>query len=263
MTDSSIIAETRGACGIVTLNRPQVLNSLDQLAAQALIECLKKFTSDPAIRAVLITGSGKGFCAGQDLAELVEADKAGTPLPFGAIVDRYNEIVRLIVTAAKPVVCAVNGVSAGAGANIALCCDFVVAAENASFVQSFVQVGLVPDSGGSFFLPRLVGPAKAKELLMLGEKLSAAEALRLGLIYQVHPADVFLARANELLDRLAQMPTRALAMTKRALLESSANDLGAQLRLERTLQVEASGTPDYSEGIRAFMEKRKPLFSGK
>ncbi len=259
----TVTYENRGACAEITLNRPEKLNSFTVEMRAALLAALTRAVEDPGVRAVLIKASGKGFCAGQDLAELVSAEADGKPLPFDRLVEEYNTAVRLICGAEKPVICAVNGVAAGAGANLAFACDFVIAADSASFMQAFVHVGLVPDTGGSFFLPRLVGPAIAKKLCMLGEKITAAEALVLGLVYRTAADGELLGEARELADHLASLPTRGLAMMKRALNTSLGNDLYSQLELEKELQLAASRTSDYKEGVSAFLEKRQPKFQGK
>ncbi len=247
----------------LTLSRPDVLNSFDAALRDEFSAALADVIEDSAVRAVLLTGTGRGFCAGQDLAELQAADAAGKPLPFDRLVEQYNEIIRRIAFAPKPFVCAVNGVAAGAGANLALACDFVIASGKASFVQAFVNVGLIPDSGGTFFLPRLAGLAKARELTMLGEKLSADEALALGLIYRVFPEGEFLGEARKLAERLAAMPTKSLGLIKRALNLSLGQTLVEQLETEKIYQTSAAHSADYREGVSAFVEKRTPKFSGK
>ncbi|MEX2177553.1 MAG: enoyl-CoA hydratase-related protein [Gemmatimonadaceae bacterium] len=243
----------------VTLNRPDVLNAFNRRMAQELQSALAHAAEDPAIRAVLLTGAGRGFCAGQDLGEAMAAK-----LDLGEIVKTsYNPIITAIREMDKPVVCAVNGVAAGAGANLALACDVVIAAEDASFIQSFSKVGLVPDTSGTFFLPRLVGPARAAALMFFADKLPATKALEWGMIYQVVPSTVLLETANSLTRQLAAMPTRGLALTKRALNASFANDLQSQLALEQELQGQAGRTEDYAEGVQAFLEKRKPAYVGR
>ncbi len=247
----------------ITFQRPDVLNSFNADLRRDFLRVCRNAATDDAVRAVVLTGAGRGFCAGQDLAELRAAEQNGTPLSFELLVEAYNEIVRTIVTAPKPYVCAVNGVAAGAGANLALACDFVLAASSASFVQAFVHVGLSLDSGGSFFLPRLVGLAKAKELAILGEKISAEEALRIGMIYQVCDADTVVESAVSLAQRLAGMPTGAIAKIKNSLLLSLGSSLFQQLEVEKQHQSEAARSRDYREGIAAFVEKRPPKFEGK
>ncbi|RMI15208.1 MAG: 2-(1,2-epoxy-1,2-dihydrophenyl)acetyl-CoA isomerase, partial [Calditrichaeota bacterium] len=230
--------------------------------AKEVQEALKRCADDDGVRAVLITGEGRGFCAGQDLAEAAPKDQPWAEV--GDLVrESYNPIIRAIRHLEKPVVCAVNGVAAGAGANIALACDIVLASEKASFLQAFCHIGLIPDSGGTYFLPRLVGLARATALAMLGEKISAQQALEMGMIYKVCPADDLMAEARQLAEHLATQPTRGLGLIKRALNQSLSNDLETQLRVEEKLQSEASHTEDYREGVQAFLEKRKPVFKGK
>jgi 2-(1,2-epoxy-1,2-dihydrophenyl)acetyl-CoA isomerase len=258
-----ILTERRGGVMVVTLNRPEVLNSFNRRMADELLEALGVAAGDGGVRAVLLTGSGRAFCAGQDLAEVLPA--AGRPKPdLGDVVRRqYNPIVRAIRTLEKPVVCAVNGVAAGAGANIAFACDLVLAGEDASFVQSFAKIGLIPDSGGTFILPRIVGLQRAAALTMLGEKLTAERAKDWGLVYDVVPNGVLHDTSIELATRLAAMPTRGLGLAKRGFNAAFANDLETQLALEEELQREAGETADYEEGVRAFVEKRKPNFQGR
>lgn len=246
----------------ITLSRPDVLNAFNRRMAQELQRALREAGSDSAIRAVMLTGAGRGFCTGQDLSEATGADL--NAIDLGDIVKAsYTPLVRAIRELEKPVVCAVNGVAAGAGANLALACDIVFAAEDASFIQSFSKIGLVPDTGGTFFLPRLVGPARATALMFLAEKIPATKALEWGMIYEVVPATVLVDTATALARQLATMPTRGLALTKRLLNASWSNDLQAQLALEEEMQRQAGRTVDYAEGVRAFLEKRKPTYSGR
>jgi 2-(1,2-epoxy-1,2-dihydrophenyl)acetyl-CoA isomerase len=243
----------------ITLNRPDVLNSFNRRMAAEVQEALAAAAADESVRAVLLTGAGRAFCAGQDLGEAMHAN-----LDLGEIVrTSYNPIVLAIRQLEKPVVCAVNGVAAGAGANLALACDMVIASEDASFVQSFSRIGLVPDTSGTFFLPRLVGPARATALMFLADKVGANQALQWGMIYQVVPAAVLMESANALAKQLAGMPTRGLALTKKAINASLANDLPAQLALEEEYQRQAGRTADYAEGVKAFLEKRKPVYTGR
>jgi 2-(1,2-epoxy-1,2-dihydrophenyl)acetyl-CoA isomerase len=244
----------------ITLNRPDKYNAFNREMALALQAALDQAAEDDSIRAVMITGAGKAFCAGQDLGE-VTGDQA---LGFeNILVEHYNPIVRKIRELPKPVVCAVNGVAAGAGANIALCGDVVVATENASFIQAFSKIGLIPDSGGTFFLPRLIGFQQASALMMLGEKVDASKAEQMGMIYKALPVESFFETAVALAEQLAAMPTQALAMTKKALNQSMFNNLHDQLNYEDKLQQKAAKTEDYQEGVNAFIEKRKPIFNGK
>jgi 2-(1,2-epoxy-1,2-dihydrophenyl)acetyl-CoA isomerase len=247
----------------IALDRPDVLNSVNARMAAELVEALRGAAADPAVRAVRLVGSGRAFCAGQDLAEVVPAE--GEPAPdLGEVVARqYNPIVLAIRTLEKPVVCAVNGVAAGAGANIAFACDIVVASEDATFIQSFARVGLIPDSGGTFLLPRIVGLQRAAALAMLGDRLDAARAREWGLVYDVVPSAVLADTSFEIARRLATLPTRALGLAKRGFNAGLHNDLESQLVLEEQLQREAGRTDDYREGVRAFVEKRKPAFRGR
>jgi 2-(1,2-epoxy-1,2-dihydrophenyl)acetyl-CoA isomerase len=246
----------------ITLCRPDVLNSFNRRMAQELQRALARAGGDADIRAVLLTGAGRGFCAGQDLAEATTGNVE--EMDLGDVVKAsYNPIVLAIRELEKPVVCAVNGVAAGAGANLAFACDLVVAAEDASFVQSFSKIGLVPDTSGTFFLPRLVGPARATAMMFLAEKVSATRALEWGMIYQVVPPTVLMDTALALAKQLATMPTIGLALTKKALNASFANDLKTQLALEAELQGRAGRTADFAEGVKAFLEKRKPIYSGR
>jgi 2-(1,2-epoxy-1,2-dihydrophenyl)acetyl-CoA isomerase len=245
----------------ITLNRPDVLNSFNRAMATELQLTLGAVGKDPAVRAVLLTGAGRAFCAGQDLAEAVPPD--GPPPDLGDIVKAsYNPLVRLIRAIEKPVVCAVNGVAAGAGANLALACDILIAAEEASFIQSFSKIGLIPDTGGTFFLPRLVGLHRATALMFLGEKIGAAKARELGLVHEVVPHSVLQETAFSMARMFASQATRGFGLTKRALNRSLGTDLDAQLEFEEELQREAGRTTDYEEGVRAFLEKRKPHFTG-
>lgn len=248
---------------LITLHRPDVLNSVNARMAAELLGALEAAATDATVRAVLLTGAGRAFCAGQDLAEVVPV--AGQPMPdLGEVVARqYNPVVRAIRTMEKPIVCAVNGVAAGAGANLALACDIVIAAESAIFLQSFAKIGLIPDSGGTFILPRIVGLQRAAALTMLGEKLDATRALAWGLVYEVVPGSVLADVSFDMAKRLAAMPTRGLGLAKRGFNAAFANDLEAQLALEETLQREAGATADYAEGVRAFVEKRAPRFEGR
>ena len=264
MTDDALIqVETSQGVRTIRLHRPAVLNSFNREMAAQLRDALAGAAADDAVRAVLLTGSGRAFCAGQDLAEVVPA--AGEPMPdLGAIVARdYNPVIRAIRTMEKPVVCAVNGIAAGAGANLAFACDIVVAAEEASFVQSFCKVGLIPDSGGTFMLPRLVGVARASALALLGDKVSATQARDWGMIWQVVPGAQLQEAAFALAAQLATQPTRGLGLIKRGLNASLGHSLDAQLAMEEGLQREAGYTADYAEGVTAFLEKRKPAFTGR
>lgn len=262
MTDQYIVRELRGGVMTITLNRPDVLNSCNRAMVAELRAAFDEAAARDAVRAVLLTGAGRAFCAGQDLAEAVPPEPEPVP-EIADIVEGYNALIRAMRALEKPVVAAVNGVAAGAGANIALACDIVLAAESASFIQAFAKIGLVPDNGGTFFLPRLVGMARATSLAMLGDRVSAAQAVEWGMIYRAVPADSLPGAARELAAHLATQPTRGLGLIKRALNASLANDLSAQLDVERDLQREAGGTADYLEGVRAFQAKRAPTFVGR
>ncbi|MCE3282796.1 MAG: 2-(1,2-epoxy,2-dihydrophenyl)acetyl-CoA isomerase [Chitinophagaceae bacterium] len=255
---SAILFEVRNHVAVITLNRPEKLNSFNREMALSLQKALDDCNSKE-VRAVYITGAGKGFCAGQDLAEVVADDAPG----FDQILsEHYNPIVIRLRNLARPVVAAVNGVAAGAGANLALCCDIVVASESASFIQAFSKIGLVPDTAGTYFLPRLVGMQKAAAVMMLGDKVPAAEAERMGMIYKVYNDQEFASASFKLAETLAQMPTKALAFIKHMLTESAEHTLEQQLEMEDEYQQKAAGTKDYSEGVLAFMEKRAPKFTG-
>lgn len=243
----------------LVLNRPNVLNSFNRSMAKEFQTALKAVTEDNTVRAVLISGEGRAFSAGQDLGEVA----GKKDLDLGAIVNEcFNPIIKGIRLCEKPFVSAVNGVAAGAGANIALACDVVVASKEATFIQSFSKIGLIPDSGGTFILPRLVGYGRACALTMLGSKISAEEAQSLGLIYKIFDGASLLEEAQKLADQLAELPTVGLGLTKRALNQSFENSLEEQLELEEELQRNAGRTYDYNEGVTAFIEKRKPSYRG-
>ncbi len=257
---SSILLKIENNIGFITLNRPDVFNSFNREMALLMQETLDNCANDTNVRAIVITGNGKAFCAGQDLKEVTTPEL--NPGFRAILEEHYNPIIQKIRNIEKPIVAAVNGVAAGAGANIALACDIVVASESAAFIQAFSKIGLVPDSAGTFFLPRLIGFQKASALMMLGDKVGALEALNLGMIYKVFPIGIFEEEVTNLAKTLADMPTLALGLTKRLLNQSLTNNLEQQLVLESDLQIQASSSNDYNEGVTAFVEKRKPEFKG-
>jgi 2-(1,2-epoxy-1,2-dihydrophenyl)acetyl-CoA isomerase len=250
----------------LTLNRPDKLNSFTVVMHEEIRDALTHVAQDDAIRCLLITGAGRGFCAGQDLSDRAvdPNDASAKPPNLGdSLEQRYNPLIRSIAMLEKPVVCAVNGVAAGAGANLALACDIVLAARSASFIQAFAKIGLVPDSGGTWSLPRLVGMARAKGLALMGDKLPADQAAEWGLIWQAVDDDALMDEAHKIASRLAQGPTKGLGLIKQALRDSLDNDLNTQLDLERDLQTQAGRTDDYREGVQAFLQKRAPAFKGR
>ena len=256
---SSILVTINNNIAFLTLNRPEKFNSFNRQMALILQQVLDDCAANTDVRAIYLTGNGKAFCAGQDLSELAGDNAPG----FDKILaEHYNPIVTRIRNIEKPVVCAVNGVAAGAGANIALCCDVVVATASAVFIQAFSKIGLIPDSGGTFTLPRLIGWQKASALMMLGDKVSAADAEKYGMLYKVFEDDIFAEASVKIAAVLAAMPTRGLAYTKQALNASVNNSFEAQLKTEDRLQFAAAHTEDYNEGVRAFLEKRAPVFKG-
>jgi 2-(1,2-epoxy-1,2-dihydrophenyl)acetyl-CoA isomerase len=256
---SSITFEIKDKIAFITLNRPEKLNAFNREMALTLQNRLDESAGLHEVRAVLLTGAGRAFSAGQDLAEITGPNAIGMDKILS---EQYNPIVTRIRNLPKPVIAAVNGVAAGAGANIALCCDIVVATRSANFVQAFSKIGLIPDSGGTWFLPRLVGWQKAMGIAMLGDKISAAEGERMGMVYKVYDDEEFAGASRALAAVLAQMPTRALAYTKHAFNYSATNSLEAQLLLEDELQQKAALTQDHAEGVNAFIDKRAPLFKG-
>lgn len=262
MLSESVVFSVTDSVAEITLNRPDVLNSFNKQMSQEFIEALQEVRENREVRAVLLNARGRGFCAGQDLAEFKPVPEAPPPNLGEVVRTRYNPAIRLIREIEKPFVCAVNGIAAGAGASFAFACDIVFAASSASFVQAFCKVGLIPDSGGTFLLPRLVGIARATALSMLGEKVTAEEAARIGLIYKVLPEVDLDKESRSCAAYLSTQPTLGLGLTKRAINASLANDLESQLLLEGELQHRAGKTKDYAEGVAAFFEKRPPRFSG-
>lgn len=247
----------------ITLDRPDRLNSFTTQMHAELRDALRRVANDATVRVLLLTGAGRGFCAGQDLADRAVAP-GDTPVDLGASIDNnYRPLVMALRSLPLPVVCAVNGVAAGAGANIALACDLVIATRSASFIQAFCRIGLIPDAGGTYFLPRLVGTARAMGLALLGDKLTAEQAEAWGLIWKCVDDDAFAAGVDALLAQLAQAPTRGLAEIKRALHASAGNTLDEQLTLERDAQRALGQSADYREGVAAFLAKRAPTFTGR
>ncbi|HVO87228.1 MAG TPA: 2-(1,2-epoxy-1,2-dihydrophenyl)acetyl-CoA isomerase PaaG [Casimicrobiaceae bacterium] len=260
--DNSILLEVADGIGRITLNRPDRLNSFTTAMHEALRDALAQVEHDASVRVVLLTGAGRGFCAGQDLGDRAVAPGAA-PVDLGESIQRnYRPLILALRRMPKPVVCAVNGVAAGAGANIALACDIVIATRSASFIQSFARIGLIPDSGGTYFLPRLVGSARARGLALLGDKLGAPQAEEWGLIWRCVDDVEFTACVQQVCEQLAVAPTRGLARIKRALEQSEHHSLEQQLELERDFQRELGYSDDYREGVSAFMDKRAPRFTG-
>ncbi|TNE97179.1 MAG: 2-(1,2-epoxy-1,2-dihydrophenyl)acetyl-CoA isomerase [Bacteroidetes bacterium] len=255
----SILVENKGGVRVLTMNRPEVFNSFNREMALSLQNELDKAEQDDTVRAIVITGNGKAFCAGQDLGEAMDPDG---PELRTIVSEHYNPLIIRIREIEKPIIAAVNGVAAGAGANIALACDITIAKESASFIQAFSKIGLIPDSGGTFFLPRIIGFQKAAALMMSGDKISAKDADEMNMIYKCVSDDSFEEEVEKFSQTLALMPTRGLGLTKKALNVSLTNDLHKQLAVEEELQTEAGQTYDFREGVNAFLEKRKPVFKG-
>lgn len=262
MSEQTVLTETRAGYRVITLNRPDRLNAFNEAMHLALRAAVDAAEADESCRALLITGAGRAFCAGQDLSDRV-AQPGETVVLGGTQEQHYNPLVRKLRALPFPVVAAVNGAAAGSGCNIALACDIVIAAESARFIQSFARIGLIPDSGGTWFLPRLVGDARARALAMIAQDLTAERAAAWGMIWRCVEDKLLMPEAIRTCEHFAVAPTQGLALIKRALDASATNTLDAQLDLERDLQREASLTPDYAEGVRAFVEKRKPNFTGR
>jgi 2-(1,2-epoxy-1,2-dihydrophenyl)acetyl-CoA isomerase len=254
-----LISLNNGVCEL-KLNRPAVFNSFNQTMAFALQKALDEAEMNDEVRAIVITGEGKAFCAGQDLAEAM--DPEGPELQ-SIVKDHYNPIIERIRAIEKPIIAAVNGVAAGAGANIALACDITIAKKSASFIQAFSKIGLIPDSGGTFFLPRIIGSQKALALMMTGDKISAEQADAMNMIYKAVDDEAFEHEVKNFAETIAALPTRGLGLTKKAVNATFTNNLTQQLALEEELQTEAGQTYDFREGVNAFLEKRKPVFKGK
>jgi 2-(1,2-epoxy-1,2-dihydrophenyl)acetyl-CoA isomerase len=254
-----LVSLNNGVCEL-KLNRPAVFNSFNQAMAYALQKALDEAELNDEVRAIIITGEGKAFCAGQDLAEAM--DPEGPELQ-SIVKDHYNPIIERIRAIEKPIIAAVNGVAAGAGANIALACDITIAKKSASFIQAFSKIGLIPDSGGTFFLPRIIGSQKALALMMTGDKISAEQADAMNMIYKAVDDETFESEVRIFAETIAALPTRGLGLTKKAVNATFTNNLTQQLALEEELQTEAGQTYDFREGVNAFLEKRKPVFKGK
>ncbi|EFF87437.1 putative enoyl-CoA hydratase PaaB [Acinetobacter sp. SH024] len=263
MDYQNIIAEEKNGVGYLTFNRPKALNSFNVDMHREVAEVLNQWTKNPNVRCVVISGEGRGFCAGQDLGDRVVDPNAEAPDLGYSIETYYNPLIKTIVNMPKPVICAVNGVAAGAGANIALACDLVIAAKSANFVQAFCRLGLVPDSAGTWFLPRAVGHARAMGLTLLGDKLPAETAKEWGMIWDVVEDAELKTKVTELAERLAKQPTFGLSLIKKAIHQSSNNTFDEQVLLERDLQRIAGRSEDYREGVQAFMNKREPNFKGR
>jgi len=263
MDEKPVLVESRQGYRLITLNRPSRLNSFNEAMHLALRAALAEAEADNSCRSVLLTGSGRGFCAGQDLSDRVMGEGAEPPDLGRTIEAFYSPLVKQLRGLPMPVVCAVNGVAAGAGANIALSCDIVLAGRSASFLEAFARIGLIPDAGGTYFLPRLAGEARARGMTLLAEPVTAEMAANWGLIWKCVDDQVLMGEAHAICARFAEAPTKGLALAKQALNASSTNTLDEQLALERDLQREAGRTEDYAEGVRAFMEKRKANFKGR
>jgi 2-(1,2-epoxy-1,2-dihydrophenyl)acetyl-CoA isomerase len=259
MSDSPVLYQVDGAVATITLNRPDVLNALNTALMLALREAVTAASDDAAVRAVIVTGAGRGFSAGADLA----SSSGGTGNAGTTLRERYHPVILAMRAMPKPIISAVNGVAAGAGMSIAMAGDIILAGRSASFLQAFSKIGLVPDAGSTWFLPRYVGDVRARALAILADRISATDAQNFGLVWQVHDDADLMPKAREMADRLAAMPTRAYAMIKQALNDSHQRDLATQLELEADLQVQAGQTEDFREGVAAFLQKRPPQFKGR
>lgn len=262
--EKNILIEKKNGVGTITLNRPDKLNAFNDELTFSLQDALKEMEKDASVRAIVITGSGRGFCSGQDLQSRSISQEMGQRPSLGdSIRRRYNPIIIKIRRMEKPIIAAINGVAAGAGASLAFACDYRIAADSVNFIQSFTKVGLVPDSGSTFMLPRLIGVTKAFESMLSAEKLDANEALRLGLVNKVVGAEAVLPEAIKLAETLAKGPTKAFGLTKRAVNRAIFSDLEELLEYEASLQEIAGRSDDFQEGVKAFVEKRQPAYTGK
>lgn len=256
---SSILSEIKNNVLVITLNRPEKFNCFNREMALLLIDTLDNAEKNKEIRAVVITGNGKAFCAGQDLSEAIDPNGPGIEK---IVVEHYNPIILKIRSIEKPVIAAVNGVAAGAGANIALCCDIVYVGKSASFIQAFSKIGLIPDSGGTFTLPRSIGFNLASALMITGDKVTAEQAIQFGMAYKMFDDTELITQVIINVETIAKMPTAAIGLTKRLLNASVNNTLEKQLVMEKDLQILSANSSDYKEGVTAFLEKRKPEFKG-
>jgi 2-(1,2-epoxy-1,2-dihydrophenyl)acetyl-CoA isomerase len=266
MSYQQVTVERDGAVATVRMSNPARLNALSTLMSGELIDALDHLNQDSEVRATVLTGEGRGFCAGADLSALEEPYRRGERPKLSTFLQSdtgYNRLIPLLAQAPKPVIAAINGVAAGAGLSVALACDLRIASEDASFSLAFVKIGLIPDSGACYFLPRAVGMARALELAITGDRIDAAAALQMGLVNRVVPSDVVVPEAQDLAKRLAELPTGAIALTKRIFNEASDMSLAETLDLEATIQDEAAATDDHLEGVMAFLEKRQPTFTGR
>lgn len=252
-----------GGVRTITLNRPDKLNAFNENLLATLGKAVRNAEKEKSVRCLVITGAGRAFCSGQDLADVADRYQSDEPIELGShLRNLYNPMIARLRTMEKPVIGAINGVAAGAGCSVALACDFRIAAESASFIQAFINVGLVPDSGSTFFLPRLIGASRALEMACTGRKIKADEALRIGLVNQVVPDGELATAAKEMATRLATLPPRGIALTKRLMNQAWTADLETQLEFEAQCQTTAGKTHDHREGVTAFLEKRKPEFRG-